>query len=224
MIVAKGKPLSQVVDMVSDRERILVAACAECVTVCQAGGEKEAVSLAQALRLWWKKAGVPWTVETATIQRQCEPEWVEEAAAMVEAKGYDAIISMACGVGVQFLARRCPKLRVVPALDTMFGGGTVAPAVWQEFCGFCGDCVLDKTAGVCPVVRCAKSLSNGPCGGSSGGHCEVSPDIPCAWVEIYERLLLQGHGEDLEGIVPPKDWSKASLGPRKVTKQGGGGR
>jgi hypothetical protein len=145
---------------------------------------------------------------------------VEELAGLVETKGYDTIVSLACGVGVQFLAAKFPTLRVVPGLDTMVGGGTVEPGVWQEFCGFCGDCVLDRTGGICPVVRCAKSLQNGPCGGSSGGRCEVSPEIPCAWAQVYERLGRQGRLDDLEEIAPPKDWAKASLGPRTVRHPG----
>ena len=37
----------------------------------------------------------------------------------------------------------------------------------------CGDCVLDKTAGICPVTTCPKGLLNGPCGGMWDGMCEV---------------------------------------------------
>ena len=87
-------------------------------------------------------------------------------------------------------------------------------------CGGCGNCVLDKTAGICPIVRCSKSLLNGPCGGSQDGKCEVNSEIDCAWQLIYDRLKAQGRLETLEEIEPPKDWSSARHGgPRKMVRE-----
>jgi hypothetical protein len=77
--------------------------------------------------------------------------------------------------------------------------------------------VLDRTAGVCPVISCAKSLFNGPCGGSVNGKCEVSSDIPCAWQLIIDRLSALGQLDELEKIQPIKDWSTSSSGlPRRI--------
>ena len=44
-------------------------------------------------------------------------------------------------------------------------------------CKGCGDCLLASTGGVCPIARCAKSLLNGPCGGSHDGRCELGGEF-----------------------------------------------
>jgi hypothetical protein len=89
-----------------------------------------------------------------------------------------------------------------------------------EMCAGCGDCVLHLTAGMCPIARCAKGLLNGPCGGSRGGKCEVSPDTPCVWEQIVSALERQGRTELLEVTIPPKDWRPSrNGGPRRIVNQ-----
>ena len=79
----------------------------------------------------------------------------------------------------------------------------------------------DVTGGICPIARCAKTLLNGPCGGSQGGRCEISPDVPCVWALIYNKLESFGIEGNLKRIDGPKDWSKAnSGGPRTMNKEG----
>ena len=133
----------------------------------------------------------------------------------------DAVISMACGVGVQFCGEVFEGKRVLPALNTRFYGANVEQGVWAERCAGCGSCVLDKFGGICPVARCSKSLLNGPCGGSQNGMCEVDPEsIPCGWQLIYDRMKLLGTLDTLEEIQPMKDWSKGrDGGPGKITRE-----
>jgi len=134
-----------------------------------------------------------------------------------EVKKADAILAMTCAFGVQTLAMFTDK-QVYPALNTLFVGKEEAPGQFIEVCMQCGNCVLATTAGICPLVRCAKSLLNGPCGGSVDGKCEVSPDIPCAWQLIYDRLAALGKLDELEEIVPLRDWSTSREGgPRRIT-------
>ncbi|MCU0605632.1 MAG: methylenetetrahydrofolate reductase C-terminal domain-containing protein, partial [Desulfobacterales bacterium] len=84
-----------------------------------------------------------------------------------------------------------------------------------------GDCMLSFTGSICPVARCAKSLFNGPCGGSQGGRCEVNPEIPCAWAMIYYRLKSQNRLELLQKVNPPRDWRPAgNTGPRSRIRTG----
>jgi len=219
MIVAERKPIAEIVGHLSDAKRVLIVGCGECVTVCQAGGEKEVGILATALRIMYKKEGQDIDITEATITRQCEPEYVAELDKVV-AQGFDCILSMGCGVGVQFLAEHFPDIWVLPALNTKFGGGTVEPGLWEERCGMCGECVLHLTGGICPVIRCSKSLLNGPCGGSEDGRCEVSPDVKCAWQLIYDRLQRLGRLDMLAEVLPPKDWSTArDGGPRRVVRE-----
>jgi hypothetical protein len=129
----------------------------------------------------------------------------------------DAILSLACGAGVQTVSEVYPHLPVIPALNTTFLGAVDEPGIWQEKCRGCGDCILAETGGICPVSRCAKQLFNGPCGGAKNGMCEIRNDVPCAWNLIIERLTALDMLENLARIVPPRDWSRdRSGGPRKL--------
>jgi len=182
------------------------------VTVCQAGGEKEVEVLASLLRL----RGFA-DVVTDVLTRQCDVEFLP--ALDLKAAWADCIVSMACGVGVQFLAERYARKWVIPALNTKFGGGAREPGIWEERCGFCGECVLHLTGGVCPIIRCSKSILNGPCGGSQNGKCEINQETDCAWQLIYDRLQALGRLDLLSEPLPPKDWSHArDGGPRKVKR------
>ncbi len=129
------------------------------------------------------------------------------------------MLSLACGAGVNLVAEMFPKARIIPATNSTFCGSSVGQGKFVEHCGGCGDCVLDRTAGVCPIVRCAKSLLNGPCGGCQEGKCEINPETDCAWYIICERLQLQGRPHLLDEIQQPKDWRPAGHGgPRTLTR------
>ncbi len=129
----------------------------------------------------------------------------------------DAVLSLACGAGVQFLAERYPDKPILPGLNTNFIGVNRDVGYWTEMCQGCGNCVLEKTGGICPVARCSKSHFNGPCGGSSGGKCEIDPSVDCAWQSINNRVKALGQLERLMEVLPPRDWSTSrDGGPRKL--------
>jgi hypothetical protein len=86
-------------------------------------------------------------------------------------------------------------------------------------CAGCGDCIIDQTFGVCPIARCAKSLLNGPCGGSKAGHCEINPEVECAWAKIVERARAAGRLEELERVAAPKNWAKSRDGGQRKLKR-----
>jgi hypothetical protein len=151
------------------------------------------------------------------LVRQCDKEYID---GIDQYKGkYDAIVSTACGVGVNFIANLRPKDIVYPALNTSFMGGSAEQGVWAEQCAGCGDCVLHLTGGLCPVVRCAKSLMNGPCGGSVDGSCEIHSSVECIWQSIHDRMNRIGQAEGMDRIAPIRDWSTATHGgPRKTVR------
>ena len=168
MVIAESKPLAEILDMVKDFKKIVVAGCKGCVTVCCAGGEKEVAILASELRIARKAAGNELEVKEYTCERQCDPEYIEPLDDLVA--DADAVVSIACSVGPQYVAARYPYLRVFPGLNTTSIGGATEHGVWKEFCQACGNCIIGDFGGLCPVTRCAKQLLNGPCGGSSEGH------------------------------------------------------
>jgi ferredoxin len=218
MIVADKKPIEEIVQKISHVESLLIAGCNECVTVCEAGGKKEVGILASALRMYFLNHGKNIKIDEVTLERQCDHEYLEEIRNVVES--YDAVVSMACGVGIQFLAEEYPKLPVYPGVNTCFMGATEKRGMWVERCQGCGQCVLAETGAVCPITRCAKRLMNGPCGGSTKGKCEINQDIDCAWQLIIDRLKALGKLDEYEKLFPIKDWSTDRAGgPRKVVRE-----
>ncbi|MCB2226761.1 MAG: methylenetetrahydrofolate reductase C-terminal domain-containing protein [Desulfarculaceae bacterium] len=218
MIVGDSKPLEEILAMIEGRDKVLVLGCRGCVTVCNVGGEKEVGILATALRIARKKNGQPPTVEEKTLERQCDPEYIEELAEVAE--DYDAIVSIACGVGPQFMAERYPKVPVFPGINTTFIGGALEHGVWAERCQSCGNCLVHNFGGLCPIARCSKSLMNGPCGGSASGNCEISPEVPCVWDQIVKKMDAMGRLDELEQVWPNKNWLTArDGGPRKRVRE-----
>jgi ferredoxin len=217
MIVAEQKNLDEIKTLVGDAQKVLVVGCGTCVTVCFAGGAREAAIVAASLRMASKLDGDEKAVSDATVQRQCEWEYLDEIAEQVKAA--DIILSLGCGIGVQAIAEHFPEKWVVPGLNTSFLGLPTEQGVWAERCAACGDCVLGITGGICPIARCSKSLLNGPCGGSEDGHCEINPDIQCAWQLIYDRLSSMNKLDVLMQRQPPKNWrTSRDGGPRKIVR------
>lgn len=218
MIVAEKKPIEEIIEQVKDYKNILIAGCNECVTVCEAGGKKEVGVLASALRMYFMNKGENRNIDEITLERQCDHEYLEELRNIIDK--YDAVVSLACGVGVQFLAEKYISTPSIPGVNTCFMGVTEERGVWSERCQGCGQCLLATTAGICPISRCAKRLLNGPCGGSTKGKCEISKDLDCAWQLIINRLKELDRLDDYERLAPIKDWStERAGGPRRVIRE-----
>ncbi|EFK06095.1 conserved hypothetical protein [delta proteobacterium NaphS2] len=218
MIVAESKPIKELLEMVKDFKKILVVGCKGCVTVCNVGGAKEVGILASSLRIHGRKEGRDVVVGEHTLERQCDPEYIDELEEIVG--DYDAVISIACGVGPQFLSERYPEKKVFPGVNTKFMGGAVEHGVWAERCAGCGTCAIHLFGGLCPIARCSKSLLNGPCGGSSHGKCEISKDVDCIWDMIVNKMTEQGRLSELLEFRPPKSWTTArDGGPRKMIRE-----
>jgi ferredoxin len=179
MIVADKKPIEEIIQQVEAYRNVLILGCNECVTVCEAGGKKEVGILASALRMYFINNGKDMRIDEITLERQCDHEYLEEIRDRIDK--YDAVVSLACGVGVQFMAEKYLSKPVFPGVNTCFLGVTEKRGLWTERCQACGQCILANTAGICPVSRCAKRILNGPCGGSSKGKCEINKDLDCAW-------------------------------------------
>ena len=218
MIVADKKPIEEIIEQVKGHERILILGCNECVTVCEAGGKKEVGVMASSLRMYFMQQGEKKVIDERTLERQCDHEYLEELRDSVD--NYDAVVSLACGVGVQFTAEKYHRMPVYPGVNTCFMGAAEARGLWGERCQGCGHCILASTGGICPISRCAKRILNGPCGGSTKGKCELRRETDCAWQLIVDRLKALNRLVDYEKLAPLKDWSKDRAGgPRKVARE-----
>jgi len=217
MIVADRKPLEEILNSVEDYKKIMLMGCGGCVTVCFSGGTKAVELLSSQIKMARKKQGKEIEIIECTPERQCEYEFIDELKKELEA--VDAVLSIACGVGVQAMSERHPDTITIPAQNTKFMGYPVEHGFWQERCAGCGDCVLEWTGGLCPIARCAKRLLDGPCGGSTDGKCEVDKDkeTDCVWQLIYDRLKKLGKLDNLSVVREPKDWrTSTNAGQRKI--------
>ena len=191
--------------MITPYERVLVLGCGTCMTVCNAGGEREVSFLRHALQVAQSRSGdETHTFTEHTVKRQCDAEFLDALDARVE--DVDAILSLGCGIGVQALAQRFPDLPVLPGVNTSFMGMSDERGYWDERCAACGDCRLDETASICPITRCTKGILNGPCAGTKNGKCEANKESDCAWILIYQRLERLGQLDKMRRYYPPRNF------------------
>ena len=218
MIVADQKPIDEIIASLEGFKRIVIASCGTCVTVCMSGGEKEALAVKGVLEARAKEQGSDFSAAVVNLKRQCDDEFVDDLED--ELLDGDVILSMACGVGVQFLSDKYKDKIVLPGLNTKFYGAAKELGYWTELCQGCGNCLLEKTGSVCPIARCSKSILNGPCGGSQNGKCEIDSEIDCAWQLIYDKLSCLGRLDRLLEINEPRDWrTSRDGGPRSIRKE-----
>jgi len=203
MIVTTQKPLDEILDFISPYSNILIAGCDGCTQPPR--GLKEAETLSQLLDLGGKLRDKHFTFKTITVAKQCD-NYLVDTEVKPQVEGVDAVLSLACGIGVQTLAELF-GVPVFPAQNTHFmGAEDREQGFLVEMCSGCGECRLGLTGGICPVTRCTKGLLNGACGGSKNGKCELDPERDCGWVLIYEQLKKLGKLDNLKEFQPPRDY------------------
>jgi len=205
MIITKPREWERVLGQLDElgAKRVFIMGCGECATIAGTGGEKEV--LAAKARLEREGLEVTgWSVGEVACHSGGQRLEARKHADELSSAG--AVLVLACGAGVQTMAD-ATSVPVTPGLESVFLGNVVRHGVFEERCQMCGDCVLDRTAGICPVTTCPKGLLNGPCGGMWEGKCEVQGDRECTHVRIRRRLAEQGRAAKSEPL-PPKDFSK----------------
>lgn len=206
MIITKQKEFKDILTYLEGEKKIFLIGCGECSTTCKTGGEAEVKAIKEALER-----------EGKTVTGYCIPSApcvaakvkLEVAKSRKAIEASDAILVLACGLGIQSVKENLRiKKPVHVACDTLFMGAVDKDGAFLERCSACGDCVLEITGMICPITRCPKSLLDGPCGGQDKGKCEVDRDKDCVWVLIYNELKKQGRLHLLKKRHPPKDHSK----------------
>lgn len=222
MIITKPRDWQRILRNLEDvgAKGVFLMGCGQCATVAHTGGEKELLQ-AKAVLEQHGYAVTGWAVGDVACHSGGTRLETRKRSGDIEAA--DAVLVLACGAGVQTVADSVHK-PVFPGLESAFLGNVVRQGVFEERCQMCGDCVLDRTAGICPVTTCPKGLLNGPCGGMWQGRCEVLRDRECTHVRIRERLAEQGRTRG--GAVPPKDHSRkmkpGSVNMRDASRTEGG--
>lgn len=208
MIITKQKELKDILKYLGAEKRIFLVGCGECSTTCKTGGEDEIKLIKEYLE---KEGKVVTGYSVPTAPCVAAKLKLELAKHRKDIESSDAILVMACGLGIQSVKDNLRSDKPIHVgCDTLFMGAVDSSGAFMERCSACGDCVLELTGLICPVTRCAKGLLNGPCGGQNKGKCEVDKDRDCAWVLIYNELKKQGRLDILREKRPPKDHSKTS--------------
>lgn len=208
MLVSEQKPIEEILGFLEGEKKTFLVGCKGCAEGCESGGERQVIEMKQKLEDMGKTI-----TGFSVIDMVCNESLtrLKLASHRQAIDSSDSLLVLTCGVGIQSVAAVIGKV-VHPGCNTVSLGGAHAEWKESERCLECGDCILDYTGGICPIARCAKNLSNGPCGGSEGGKCEVHSDLPCAWHLIIERLSKLGRLDKLEAVVPPKEWSVSLTG------------
>ncbi|WP_457567247.1 methylenetetrahydrofolate reductase C-terminal domain-containing protein [Desulfurobacterium sp.] len=206
MVVVELKPFNEILKTVSPFKKLTVVGCEIGSGRCLQGGLKEAREVAQFLENNGKEI-----VEILTIGGTCLVEKVKK----LEFKETEVIVSLACGAGTQLIAEET-EIPVVTGVSTLFIGADYHREIFVEYCTACGDCIISRTAGICPIARCPKSLKNGPCGGAINGMCEVNNNAECVWFKIEEKLQKRKENFTIE--VSFRDFSKSNH-PRRFENE-----
>ena len=213
MIISQPKPLDELFTSLKGYSRIFLVGCGECATTCKSGGQPELDKIKALLE-----------AEGKTILGMCIPSAPCVAAQIKTGlaknikglRGSEAILVLACGLGVQSVKdNNRLNQPVIPANNTIFSAVMDAQGNFHEKCSMCAECVLDETAGICPITLCPKSLLNGPCGGMDKGKCEVDKEKDCAWVLIYKELEKNNNLGKIREIHKERDYKKSSK-PHKL--------
>jgi ferredoxin len=204
MIITKKKDPNNILETVKKYNSFFLIGCSECASLCGTGNDEALDEMASFLENNGKRVTGKLVPKTGcqTLGTKIELKKDKEAC-----EAADAIIVMSCGAGTQSATEIFKDKPVYPSNDSLFLGNMTRFQMFDERCSLCGECIIGKTAGICPITNCPKGLLIGPCGGMSDGKCEVSPDIQCAWVRIYERQKALGNLEEMKELAEPKDWS-----------------
>ena len=214
MIITKQKEFKDILKYLEGATKIFLIGCGECSTTCKTGGADDVRHVKEALEKEGKTVTGTCIPGAPCVAAQVKSELAKHRKPI---ESSDAILVMACGLGIQSVK---DNLRVEKPIhvgcDTLFMGQIDRSGAFLERCAACGDCVLELTGLICPIARCSKSLLNGPCGGQDKGKCEVDKNKDCAWILIYNELKKQNKLHLLKEKRPPKDHSK-NIKPRSLT-------
>ncbi len=206
------KRMKEILEMLAGERRIFIFGCGSCATLVKSGGVEEVEEMRRRLEEAGKEVVgtyVPETCCSLGTVRQVVLQHKEEV------KAADSFLVLACGQAVHTVIDATGGAVVHPGCDTVFGGETKFRGVFEEYCTLCGDCIADRTGGLCPLTLCAKGLVNGPCGGSMHGKCETDRERDCGWVLIYERLKAIDKLDNLQEIQAPVDRTRSHF-PRRI--------
>jgi electron transport complex protein RnfC len=201
----KLKRKDELASLLKDKDNLFVISCNKCFKEFDLADEPENGALQQIAGEQGKTL-----VGSAKIDFLCNKTTTAKKLALVPAEAENVLV-ISCGLGIQTVADLLEK-PVFAASDSISYNAYHGMALTATNCDACGQCYLNLTGGICPIVDCAKSLLNGQCGGSKNGKCEVDKTKDCAWEKIYKKLEKQDRvSELLDKPLQVRDYSKVNF-------------
>jgi electron transport complex protein RnfC len=202
----KLKRKEELAPFLEDKDNLFVIACNKCFKEFEIADEPECSVFEQIAGDQGKTL-----VGSAKIDFLCnKTTTAKQLQAMLPAEAKNVFV-ISCGLGIQTVADLAEQ-PVYAASDSIAYRGHHGMALTKINCDACGQCYLNLTGGICPIVDCSKSLVNGQCGGAKNGKCEVNKDMDCGWQKIYQRLEKQGRVADLVNQpLQIRDYSKVNF-------------
>jgi ferredoxin len=216
MIISQQKPLDELLASLKEYNKIFLVGCGECAATCKSGGQPELDKMKALLEAQGKTILGMCLPNAPCVAAQIKTGLAKNIKALRDS---EAVLILACGLGVQSVKDNNRLSQpVIPANNTIFGAVMDAQGNFYEKCSMCADCVLEQTAGICPITLCPKGLLNGPCGGMNKGKCEVDNEKDCAWVLIYKELEKNNKLGSLREIRGPRDFKKSGKPHKLIMK------
>ncbi|MBR3396355.1 MAG: electron transport complex subunit RsxC [Lachnospiraceae bacterium] len=202
----KLKSNDELISLLSDKDNLFIVACNKCFkefeTVDEPDLEEFKALAAEQGKTICGEAKVDFLCNRIQTERKLMDLDLEDAG---------EVVVISCGLGIQTMADILGK-PVVAAANSLNYRGHHGMALTEKACDACGQCYLNLTGGICPIVDCSKSLVNGQCGGAKNGKCEVDSNHDCAWEKIHKRLEKQGRlAEFMNQPVQVRDYSKINF-------------
>ena len=199
----KLKSKEELAPFLKDKDNVFVVACNKCFKEFELCEEPELSMFEQIAAEQGKTL-----VGSTQVDFLCnKTTTAKKLQAVLPAEAQNVFV-ISCGLGIQTVADLLEK-PVFAAADSIARRGHHGMALTKTRCDACGQCYLNLTGGICPIVDCSKGLVNGQCGGAKNGKCEVNKDMDCGWQKIYEKLDKQGRLQEfLDTPMQIRDYSK----------------
>lgn len=212
MIITKSKNINNIINQIN-QESVFVIGCSECATICKTGGENEIYKLEKLLT----KQGIN-VIGSVILEPACHKLNDKRILNKYkkELKDIKQIITLSCGNGAQTISEIFEDKEVISGTDTIFLGQIKHINEFEKKCNLCGNCIIDKYDGLCPITRCPKNMLNGPCGGSIEGKCEIDNNMDCIWHLIYKKFKKKNRLKELKEINEPFNWSNSKTWRIKI--------
>ena len=201
----KLKSKEELAPLLENKDSLFVIACNKCFKEFEIGDEPDCSSFEQMADEQGKTL-----LGSGKVDFLCNVTTTSKALQSLVPEEAENVFVISCGLGIQMVADLLEK-PVYAASDSIAYRGHHGMALTDIRCDACGQCYLNLTGGICPIIDCSKSLINGQCGGAKNGKCEVDKDMDCGWQKIYDRMKGQNRiSELLDQPIEVRDYSKVN--------------